>query len=99
MQHNFIGSMAYTAKQLQDPAFTSKYGIASTVMEYAPTNVWPRPYGQGDYSQTVLGPYDYHLMQWTYATNSGRGHARSRVADAAPLGVGLERAALPLRIR
>jgi len=71
MQHNFIGSMAYTAKQLQDPAFTAKYGITSTVMEYAPTNVWPRPYGQGDYSQTVLGPYDYHLMQWTYATIPG----------------------------
>ena len=42
MQHNFIGSRAYTAKQLQDPDFTSKYGIASTVMEYAPANLWPR---------------------------------------------------------
>jgi hypothetical protein len=67
MQHNFIGSRAYTAKELQDPNFTSKYGIASTVMEYAPTNLWPKPYGQGDYSQTVLGPYDYYAMHWAYA--------------------------------
>jgi hypothetical protein len=71
MQHNFIGSMAYTAKQLQDPAFTHKYGIASTVMEYAPTNIWPRNYGQGDYYQTVLGPYDYYAMKYAYATIPG----------------------------
>lgn len=71
MQHNFIGSMAYSAKELQDPTFTAKYGIASTVMEYAPTNVWPRRYGQGTYSQTVLGPYDYHLIQWAYARIPG----------------------------
>jgi hypothetical protein len=71
MQHNFIGSRAYTAKQLQDPAFTAKYGIASTVMEYAPTNVWPKPYGQGDYYQTDIGPYDYYAMHWAYAPIPG----------------------------
>ncbi len=71
MQHNFIGSRAYTAKQLQDPDFTSKYGIASTVMEYAPANLWPKPYGQGAFSQTVLGPYDYYAMHWAYAAVPG----------------------------
>ena len=71
MQHNFIGSRAYTAKQLQDPAFTAKYGIASTVMEYAPLNLWPRGTSQGDYYQTMLGPYDYYAMQWTYGTIPG----------------------------
>jgi hypothetical protein len=71
MQHNFIGSRAYTAKELQDPAFTAKYGIASTVMEYAPLNLWPRGTSQGDYHQTVLGPYDYYAMQWAYGTIPG----------------------------
>ena len=71
MQHNFIGSRAYTAKELQDPAFTGKYGIASTVMEYAPTNVWPMGTPQGDFSQTVLGPYDYYAMHWAYGTVPG----------------------------
>ena len=71
MQHNFIGSLAYTAKELQDPAFTAKYGIASTVMEYSPTNLWPRAFGQGDYEQTVLGPYDYHAMRWAYGAIPG----------------------------
>jgi hypothetical protein len=67
MQHNFIGSRAYTAKELQDPAFTAKNGIASTVMEYAPTNLWPKSIGQGTYEQTVLGPYDYYTIHWAYA--------------------------------
>jgi hypothetical protein len=71
MQHNFIGSRAYTAKELQDPAFTAKYGVASTVMEYAPLNLWPHGTPQGDYHQTVLGPYDYYAMQWAYGTNPG----------------------------
>lgn len=71
MQHNFIGSRAYTAKELQDPAFTAKYGIASTVMEYAPTNLWPQPYSNGTYNQTVLGPYDYYAMKYAYGVIPG----------------------------
>ena len=71
MQHNFVGSRAYTAKQLQDKNFTSKYGIASTVMEYAPLNIWPKPYANGDYAQTVLGPYDYYAMKYAYGTIPG----------------------------
>ena len=71
LQHNFIGSMAYTAKQLQDKAFTSKYGVASSVMEYAPINLWPRNAAQGDYEQLVLGPYDYYAVKFGYETIPG----------------------------
>ena|SRR5579872_2592826 len=71
MQHNFIGHDAYTAKELQDPNFTAKYGIATTVMEYAPLNIWPRGTPQGDYHQKVLGPYDYYAMKYTYAAIPG----------------------------
>jgi len=71
MQHNFIGSLAYTAQQLQDKSFTARNGIASTVMEYAPTNIWPRRFAQGDYFQTALGPYDYYTMHWAYAPIPG----------------------------
>ncbi|MDP9111894.1 MAG: zinc-dependent metalloprotease [Candidatus Eremiobacteraeota bacterium] len=71
MQHNFIGSEAYTARELQDKSFTSTHGITSTVMEYAPMNLWPKPYGQGDYFQTVLGPYDYFTIKWGYAPIRG----------------------------
>ncbi|HTU82472.1 MAG TPA: zinc-dependent metalloprotease [Candidatus Acidoferrales bacterium] len=67
LQHNFIGSMAYTAKDLQDPGFTSRYGVASSVMEYAPINLWPKGTAQGDYFQLVLGPYDYYAVHYGYA--------------------------------
>lgn len=71
LQHNFIGSMAYTAANLQDPSFTAKNGITSTVMEYAPLNIWPKKYGQGDFQQIVLGPYDYYAIRWAYASIPG----------------------------
>jgi hypothetical protein len=66
LQHNFIGSEAYTAKNLQSKAFTSRNGITSSVMEYAPTNLWPKNTAQGDYEQLVLGPYDYYAIKYGY---------------------------------
>lgn len=66
LQHNFIGSTAYTAKQLQSRAFTGRFGITNSVMEYAPTNLWPKGTPQGDYDQQVLGPYDYHAVLYGY---------------------------------
>jgi hypothetical protein len=66
LQHNFIGSMAYSASQLQDPRFTRQHGVATSVMEYAPLNVWPKGKSQGDYVQLVLGPYDYYALRFGY---------------------------------
>jgi hypothetical protein len=73
LRHNFIGSEAYTAKELQDAAFTARYGVASSVMEYAPINLWPKGTPQGSYFQTVLGPYDYYAIHWGYAPVAGAG--------------------------
>jgi len=67
LQHNFIGSMAYTKAQLQSMAFTSGHGIASSVMEYAPVNLWPKGMRQGAFNQDVLGPYDYYAIRYGYA--------------------------------
>jgi hypothetical protein len=66
LQHNFIGSMAYTARELQDTSFTSTHGVASSVMEYAPINLWPKGTPQGNYEQLVLGPYDYYAVHFGY---------------------------------
>ncbi len=71
LQHNFIGSMAYTAQQLQDTSFTSRFGVASSVMEYAPVNFWPAGTHQGNYVQLVLGPYDYHAIKFGYENIPG----------------------------
>ena len=71
MQHNFIGHEAYSAAQLQSLAFTSEHGITSSVMEYAPLNLWPQPYSQGEYFQTTIGPYDYYAIKFGYAGVAG----------------------------
>ncbi len=71
LRHNYLGSQAYTAAQLRSPAFTQRYGTASSVMEYVPINIWPKKSGQGEYFQTVLGPYDYYAIHWGYATIPG----------------------------
>ncbi|HEY5095644.1 MAG TPA: zinc-dependent metalloprotease [Candidatus Eremiobacteraceae bacterium] len=71
MQHNFIGSEAYTAKDLQSLDFTRRYGTTSSVMEYAPLNIWPKGYGQGMYFADALGPYDYYAIRFGYAPIPG----------------------------
>jgi hypothetical protein len=71
LRHNFMGSEAYSAKQLQSAAFTARYGVASSVMEYSPINLWPKGTPQGSYFQTVLGPYDYYVIHWGYAPIPG----------------------------
>jgi len=71
LQHNFIGSQAYTAKDLQSAEFTAKNGIATSAMEYAPVNLWPRGTPQGAYVQTTIGPYDYYAIKYGYANIPG----------------------------
>lgn len=71
LRHNFIGSEAYTAADLRSPAFTRRYGVATSVMEYSPMNLWPKGQRQGEYFQTVLGPYDYYVIHWGYARIPG----------------------------
>jgi hypothetical protein len=71
LAHNFIGHNAYTAAELRSKSFTEANGVASSVMEYAPTNLWPKDSPHGDYFQTTLGPYDYHAIHWGYAPIPG----------------------------
>ncbi|HLW37333.1 MAG TPA: zinc-dependent metalloprotease, partial [Candidatus Eremiobacteraceae bacterium] len=78
----FIGSMAYTAKQLQSTDYTRRYGVATSVMEYAGLNIWPKGYRQGTYWQTVLGPYDYYVIHWGYGRVAG---ARSPEGEVSTL--------------
>jgi hypothetical protein len=66
LQHNFIGSEAYTAKELQSKSFTEQHGIASSVMEYTLINLWPKGTPNGTYNQDAFGPYDYHAIDYGY---------------------------------
>jgi hypothetical protein len=71
LAHNFIGHNAYSSAQVRDKNFTMKNGIASSVMEYNPANIWPKGMSTGTVEQTVLGPYDYHVIRWGYAPIAG----------------------------
>lgn len=70
-QHNFIAMQAYTPAQLRDRAFTSKNGVATTVMAYNPVNLWPRGKSNGTLFMDTIGPYDYWLIHWGYAPIRG----------------------------
>ncbi len=65
--------------ELRDRAFTEGNGVASSVMEYAPVNIWPKNSPQGSFYQTVLGPYDYHAIHWGYAPIAGATTAQAEV--------------------
>jgi hypothetical protein len=80
MQHNFIGHEAYTAAELQSESFTREHGITSSAMEYAPLNLWPPPYKQGEFFQTTIGPYDYYAIKWGYAYIPGANTPEDEVA-------------------
>jgi hypothetical protein len=80
LAHNFIGHNAYTKTELRSKAFTQANGIASSVMEYAPTNLWPRNTAHGDFFQTTIGPYDYHVIHWGYAPVPGAHTPQDEVA-------------------
>jgi len=71
LMHNFMGSEAYSSKQVQSKQFTSRYGLSSSVMEYVGINVWPKGQSTGDYWMTMLGPYDYHAIKYGYARIPG----------------------------
>jgi hypothetical protein len=79
LQHNFIASEAYSAKQLQSKAFTSRFGVTNSVMEYTPVNLWPHGTPQGEFFMTVLGPYDNYAIRWGYARIPGASSAQAEV--------------------
>ena len=65
LEHNFKASSFYTTKQLRDPEFTKKNGMAASIMDYARFNYVAQP---GDGAATIgkIGPYDKFAIEWGY---------------------------------
>ncbi|MCW5940881.1 MAG: zinc-dependent metalloprotease [Fimbriimonadaceae bacterium] len=65
LQHNFKASSSYPVARLRDKAFTEKYGLAASIMDYARFNYVAQP---GDGADTIgkLGPYDRFAIEWAY---------------------------------
>lgn len=66
LRHNFRSSTIYSLKQLQDPEFTKKNGLAGSVMDYTPFNLSLKGEKQGEYVASTLGPYDYWAIEYAY---------------------------------
>lgn len=71
LHHNFIGSNAYTVEQLRDPEFVAKYGVASSVMDYARFNYVMQPEDGVSPIDYIPGPYDNFAVEWGYSEFPG----------------------------
>ena len=62
LRHNFKASSIYSIDQLSNAAFTQKYGISGSVMDYQPINVFDGT----TFFQTKPGTYDYWAIEYAY---------------------------------
>ncbi len=66
LPHNMQSSSAYPVDSLRSGSFTQKYGIATTIMEYARQNYVAQPGDEGIRFIRQLGPYDSYAINWGY---------------------------------
>ncbi len=66
LPHNMKASDAYPVDSLRSSSFTQKYGIATTIMDYARYNYIAQPGDQGIRFIRQLGPYDHYSINWGY---------------------------------
>ena len=69
LNHNFKASFLHNNDDIHNPEITSRVGITSSVMEYAPINLAPLGKEQGDYYDVVPGPYDIWAIRYGYTPN------------------------------
>ncbi|MGO1584352.1 zinc-dependent metalloprotease [Mesonia sp.] len=66
LPHNMGSSVAYNVEDLRNPEFTSKYGTAPSIMDYARFNYIAQP-GDGDVAlMPNIGIYDKYAISWGY---------------------------------
>ncbi|MEM7697728.1 MAG: zinc-dependent metalloprotease [Verrucomicrobiota bacterium] len=66
LTHNFRSSNLYDREEIHNTELTSKTGIISSVMDYAPANISIDRERQGQYFSTVPGPYDHWAIRYGY---------------------------------
>jgi len=77
LRHNFKASSIYSIEQLSDPAFTKKFGISSSVMDYQPINVFD---GQ-TFFQTKPGVYDKWAIEYAYKQPDRSEHSEEKILE------------------
>lgn len=71
LRHNFKASKMLSLKDMQDLNKTKDTGLVASVMDYAPANIVPKDWQQGDFYSQTIGPYDYWAIEFGYKPLSG----------------------------
>lgn len=71
LRHNFIASTCLDAKDLAQPQMVSQMGVAASVMDYTPFNVFALKHKGVDFYQPGIGPYDYWAIEYGYTQLTG----------------------------
>lgn len=71
LPHNMQSSSAYPVDSLRSGSFTQKWGIATTIMEYARQNYVAQPGDENIRFIRQLGPYDNYSINWGYRVIPG----------------------------
>lgn len=66
LPHNMKASSAYPVDSLRSGDFTQKFGIATTIMDYARYNYVAQPGDENIRFVRQLGPYDNYSIEWGY---------------------------------
>lgn len=80
LPHNMKASAAYPVDSLRSGSFTQKYGIATTIMDYARYNYVAQPGDEGIRFIRQIGPYDHYAINWGYRLVPGASTSESEVA-------------------
>lgn len=67
LNHNMKASILWDHEEVHNQALTQGV-LTGSVMDYAPVNIAPPAYEQGDYYQWVVGPYDEWAIEYGYST-------------------------------
>jgi hypothetical protein len=71
LRHNFKASKMLNLKDMQDANKTKDTGLVASVMDYAPANVVPQGWTQGDFYSQTIGPYDNWAIEYGYKPFGG----------------------------
>jgi hypothetical protein len=71
LPHNMQSSSAYPTDSLRSGKFTQKWGIATTIMEYARQNYIAQPGDENIRWIRQIGPYDKYSVNWGYRVIPG----------------------------
>jgi len=66
LPHNMIASSSFPVDSLRSPSFTSAYGVAPSIMDYARQNYIAQPGDGVTRFVRKIGPYDTYAINWGY---------------------------------